>query len=402
MKKIVITGIGAVTPIGIGVENYWNALLNGECGIEEITKIDTEKLPLKRAAEIKNFKPRDYMTAKLSSDMDPFMQFAYVSAKEAINQAGIEEFDANRTGIVMGTALAGMNTTGETQVNYELKGKHVNPKFLAKVMGNIAAAYLSIEYGIKGPSITVSTACSSGGDAIMTAIMILQSGMADMMIVMGGESAVSPLVINSLTLSGALSKTGSSRPFDVNRNGFVIGEGGGAIILETEEHAKKRNAKIIATLLGCANNTDAYNPVAPAPDGSGAAECMKIAINNAGICADDIGYINAHGTATLKGDIAETTAIRNVFGDRDVLVSSTKGATGHLMGAGGITECIACIKAIETGIIPPTVNCDEVDPECNANIVTKEPKKADISVAMSNALGFGGQNSSIIVGRYEG
>lgn len=402
MKRIVITGMGAVTPIGIGVESYWQGLIDGKCGIDEITQIDTEKLPIKRAAEVKGLNPKDYMPTKLASDMERFMQYAYIAALEAIGQCGIEQFEPTRTGIVMGTALAGLTLTGGTQVDYELKGKHVNPKFLSKVMGNIAAAHLSINYGIKGPSMTVSTACSSGGDAVTLANMLIQSGAADTMIVMGGESAVSPLVINSLVVSGALSKSGSSRPFDTQRSGFVIGEGGGALVLETEEHALARGAHIIAELLGCGNNTDAYNPVAPDPEGIGGAECMRIALRNAEISPDEIGYINAHGTATLKGDIAESKAINAVFGGRAVPVSSTKGATGHLMGAGGITELIACIKAIETGIVPPTVNCDNVDAECDINVVAGKPQKHEINAAMSNALGFGGQNSSIIVGRYNG
>lgn len=402
MKRIVITGMGAVTPVGIGVENYWQGLISGKCGIDEITQIDTEKLPIKRAAEVKGVNPRDYMPTKLASDMEPFMQFAYIAALEAIEQCGIEQFEPYRTGIVMGTALAGLSMTGNTQVDYEVNGKHVTPKFLSKVMGNIAAAHLSINYGIKGPSMTVSTACSSGGDAITLANMLLQSGAADTLIVMGGESAVSPLVINSLAVSGALSKSGESRPFDTQRSGFVIGEGGGALVLETEEHALARGAKIIAELLGCGNNTDAYNPVAPHPEGIGGAECMRLALKDANISPDEIGYINAHGTATLKGDIAESKAINSVFGGRAVPVSSTKGATGHLMGAGGITECIACVKAIQTGIVPPTVNCDSIDPECLINVVAQKPEKYEINAAMSNALGFGGQNSSVIVGKYNG
>lgn len=400
MNRIVITGMGAVTPIGLNVDQYWQGLLDGKCGIDEITRIDTEKLPIKRAAEVKGLNPKEYMPVKLANDLDTFMKYAYIAALEAINQCKIEKFEPHRTGIVMGTALAGMSLTGNTQVDYELKGKHINPKFLSKIMGNIAAAQLSIQFGIKGPSMTVSTACSSGGDAITVAEMLLKNGLADTMVVMSGESAISPLLINSLAVSGALSKTGMSRPFDINRNGFVIGEGGGALILETEEHALKRGAKIIAELKGCANNTDAYNTVAPDPKGEGAAECMKIALKNADMSPDEIGYINAHGTATLKGDIAESCAINEVFGKRPVFVSSTKGATGHLMGAGGITECIACVKAIETGIIPPTVNCDEIDSECSINIVANRPQKADITAAMSNALGFGGQNSSIIVKKY--
>ena len=401
MKKIVITGMGAVTPVGVGVDTYWKNITDGVSGIDTIRTFDPGELAVQIAGEVKNFNPSDYLPKDLIRKTDPFMQYAYIAAEEALKQSKLE-IEPHRTGIVMGTALAGLSMTGNTQVDYEVNGKHVTPKFLSKVMGNIAAAHLSINYGIKGPSMTVSTACSSGGDAITLANMLLQSGAADTLIVMGGESAVSPLVINSLAVSGALSKSGESRPFDTQRSGFVIGEGGGALVLETEEHALARGAKIIAELLGCGNNTDAYNPVAPHPEGIGGAECMRLALKDANISPDEIGYINAHGTATLKGDIAESKAINSVFGGRAVPVSSTKGATGHLMGAGGITECIACVKAIQTGIVPPTVNCDSIDPECHINVVAQKPEKYEINAAMSNALGFGGQNSSVIVGKYNG
>ena len=400
-NKIVITGMGAVTPVGIGVDNYWNSLISGVCGIKDISCIDTSSLPIKQAAEVHNFNPKDYLPGKLAHDLDTFMQYAYIAAQEAIEQSGIESFHPDRTGIVMGTALEGLTLAASTQEELSTKGKHVSPKFLTKYMGNIAASQLSIQYGIKGPSLTVTTACSSGGDAITVASMLLKAGMADTIVVMAGESAINPVLIQSLAMSGALSRTGMSRPFDQKRDGFIIGEGGGALILETEEHAVKRGATIHAELLGCANNTDAFNPVAPDPDGIGAAECMRLALKQANLQPEDIGYINAHGTATTKGDIAECFAIRTVFDSYNVPVSSTKGATGHLMGAGGITECIACIKALETGILPPTINCDEIDPECNVQIIAEKPIQKNITTAMSNALGFGGQNSSIIVGKYQ-
>ncbi len=399
-KRIVITGMGAVTPVGIGTEQYWNALIAGACGIGEITSIDVAGLPIQQAAEVRNFNPKDYLPGKLAHDLDTFMQYAYIAANEAIAQSGIAPFEPQRTGIVMGTALEGLTLATTTQEELSLKGKHVSPKFLTKYMGNIAASQLSIHYGIKGPSLTVTTACSSGGDAIATASMLLKADMADTIVVMAGEAAINPVLIQSLAMSGALSRTGISRPFDKKRDGFIIGEGGGALILETEEHALNRGAVIYAELLGCANNTDAYNPVAPEPEGIGAAECMRLALRQANLKPEDIGYINAHGTSTVKGDIAECLAIDRVFGSHKVPVSSTKGATGHLMGAGGITECIACIKALETGILPPTVHCNEIDPECNVQIIGETPLKKEITAAMSNALGFGGQNSSIIVGKY--
>jgi 3-oxoacyl-[acyl-carrier-protein] synthase II len=326
------------------------------------------------------------------------MQLAYVAAEEAIEMSKIT-FDPYRTGVVMGTALSGLTLTGQTQEEYVLEGKSISPRFLTRVLGNLAAAQLAIHHDIKGPCYTMTTACSSGGDAVSTAAMLLETGAADAMVVMAGESAICPLFICSLAKAGALSKDGYSCPFDKKHNGFVTGEGGGSLILETEENAKKRGAVILGELLGYANCTDGYHPVAPQPEGLGAAACMGAALAKAGLKPSEIGYINAHGTSTVRGDIAETKAIKSVFGDLAVPVSSTKGATGHMMGAGGITEIIACIKAIETGLLPPTIHCDEQDEECDANIIT-DVTPCEIDIAMSNAFGFGGQNSSVIVGKY--
>ncbi|MBQ1352203.1 MAG: beta-ketoacyl-[Oscillospiraceae bacterium] len=390
--------MGAVTPVGIGVEAYWNGLISGQSGIDVITQIDTETLPVKRAAEVKQFRPKDFLSTRLTLDLDLFMQYAYVSAQEALEDSGLDPA-GSRVGVVMGTALGGISLIGKTQETLAVSGKSAGPRFLVKAMGNLAAAQFAIWHGIKGPSLTVSTACSSGGDAITMASMLIRAGAADAVVVMAGEAAICPTLIQSLSKAGALSKTGESRPFDKSRNGFVIGEGGGALILETASHAEKRNAPVKAVLLGSANNTDAYNPVSPDPEGTGAAACIRLALEQAGLMPEQVDYINAHGTATQMGDIAETKAIRQVFGSHDVLVSSTKGATGHMMGAGGITEVIACIKALETGIIPPTLHLTEQDEACDLHLVTPENQAQTIKTAMSNALGFGGQNSCVIVGR---
>ena len=352
MSKIVITGMGAVTPIGIGVDNYWNNLIGGKCGIDRIQSFDASELAVQIAGEVKDFNPSDYLPKDVVRKTDAFMQYAYIAAEEALKQSGIE-IEPERIGIVMGTALSGISTIAFTQE--ALTGashKKVGPRFIPKILGNIAAANIAIAHNIQGPSYTVSTACSSGGDAINQAAMIMKAGKADAMIAVGAESAHCPIFIYSLANAKALSRNNenpktASRPFDEARDGFVIGEGGGALILETEE------------------------------------------------------YINAHGTSTPKGDEVETKAVAEVFGNNPPLVSSTKGATGHMMGAGGITEVIACIKAIETGIIPPTINLENPIPDCKIDFVPNEPRKADISYAMSNAFGFGGQNSSVIVGRYE-
>ena len=311
MKKIVVTGMGAVTPVGIGVENYWNNITAGASGIDTIKTFDPSELAVQIAGEVKNFNPSDYLPKDLIRKTDPFMQYAYIAAEEAMKQSGIK-IEPERTGIVMGTAMAGIATIAYTQ-----------------------------------------------------------------------EART------------------ASRPFDVTRDGFVIGEGGGALVLETEEHALARGAKIYAEIRGCGNTDDAYHVTAPHPEGRGAIACMKQAIAEAGINPSDIGYINAHGTATNKGDTVETSSIKKVFGNTLPYVSSTKGATGHMMGAGGITETITCVKAIETGTVPPTINLNEVDPECaGIDFVANTAKKAEINFAMSNAFGFGGQNSSIIVGKY--
>lgn len=406
MKKIVVTGMGAVTPVGIGVETFWKNITAGVSGIDTIKSFDPSELAVQIAGEIKDFVPSDYLSKDLVRKTDPFMQYAYIAAEEAIKQSKIE-FEPERTGITMGTAMSGVATTAFTQD--ALSGashKKVGPRFIPKILGNIAAANIAIDYNIQGPSFTISTACSSGGDAINTACMCINAGKADVMLAVGAESVLCPLVIYSLANAKALSRRNdtpqsASRPFDLSRDGFVIGEGGGALVLETEEHALARGAKIYAEIKGCGNTSDAYHVTAPHPEGRGAIACMKQAIADAGLSPSDIGYINAHGTATNKGDSVEIASIKTVFSEKLPFVSSTKGATGHMMGAGGITETIACIKATQTGIIPPTINLNEIDPECEGiDFVANTAKKAEFKYAMSNAFGFGGQNSSIIVGKY--
>ena len=400
MQRIAVTGMGAVTPIGIGVQNYLQALTGGVCGIDDITLIDTSSLPVHRAGQIRGFVPKDYLSSRLSNDLDRFMQFAYIAAEEALRDAGLEQGDS-RTGIVMGTALAGTALTGETARRLAVDASPVGPRFVSQIMGNIAAAQLAIAHRITGPSVSVSTACSSGGDAILTASMFILSGIADTVVVMAGEAPISPLTISSLARARALSRSGRSLPFDAGRDGFVMGEGGGALILESEAHAQKRGARIHGYIAGCANTSDAYHVVSPEPNGMGAAECMRLALQSAGIAPSDIGYINAHGTATHAGDLAETKAIRFVFGDTAVPVSSTKGATGHMMAAGGITEVIACIAALSSGIVPPNTGCTQADPECNLNIQLKANPLPHLRYAMSNAFGFGGQNSCVIIEKCE-
>ncbi len=407
MKKLVITGMGAVTPIGNSVKEYWESLKAGKSGVGMITKFDTSDIPVKIGAEVKNFDPESYMQKKLSRELDPFMQYAYAAAAEALGDSGLV-IEAGNTGIILGTAMDGIRTVVETQHEYSTGAiKKISPRFVPKMLGNIGAAQISIAHGITGPSMTVNTACSSGADAITLAAMFIQSGMSDAMIAVGADSALCPVVMAGLATAKALSTnenpTNACRPFDKLRDGFVMGEGGGAMVIETEEHARKRGAKIYAELAGYANNTDGYHVTSPHPDGIGAVKCMRDAMAMGGIKAEEVGYINTHGTSTPSGDIIETKSIKTVFGDRayDILIDSTKSMTGHMMGAGGVTEAIACVMAVREGIVPPTINYEFQDEQCDLNYVPNKAVKRDISVAISNALGFGGQNASIAIRRYE-
>lgn len=406
-KTIVITGMGAVTPIGIGVETYWNNLIGGVCGVGPIRQFDPTSIPVKVAAEVKDFVPENHMPKALVRETVPFMQFGYVAAMEALIQSGLEiEREPNRIGVTFGTALAGVTHIADTQREADEAGKlRVSPRFVPKALGNIAAAQVAIHRGLRGPCFTLQTACSSGGDAIHMACMLLQAGEADAMVAMGAESSICPVIMAGLASARALSRNEdpetACRPFDVQRDGFVMGEGGGALVLETEAHALARGAKILGVVMGSANNTDGHHVTAPDPEGRGAIDCMTKAMTKAGLSPSDIGYINTHGTSTPMGDAIEIAAIRNVFGDDAPPVSSTKSATGHMMGAGGITEVIACVKAVETGVLPPTIHCIEQDPACDLDVIPNEARHTVISYAMSNAFGFGGQNSSVIVGRYE-
>lgn len=412
-ERLVVTGMGAITPIGNSVDEYFKNLLAGKCGVDKITRFDTTELPVKIAAEVKDFDPLNYMPKKLTREMDVFMQYGYAAAMEAIAQAAGDDGEIaapERMGIAVGTALGGITPIAETQDGIS-RGEHkkVSPRFVPKIIGNEVAAQIAIQKGYRGPSMTVSTACSSGGDAISMACMFLLSGQADAVLALGTESALDPLFILGLSSAHALSTNNenpkaASRPFDKDRDGFVIGEGGGALIIETESHAKARNAVILAEIAGFANCTDGYHVTSPHPEGIGAIYCMEKALENAGVEKSEIGYINTHGTSTPMGDPIETNAIVEVFGEdaKNIAVTSSKGATGHMMGAGGITEVITCIRAIKDGIIPPTLNLDEPDEKCAAlNYVPNQAEKKEITAAMSNSFGFGGQNSSIVVKKYE-
>lgn len=406
-ERLVITGMGAVTPIGTGVREYWENLIDGRSGVHEITHFDASGLPTHIAAEVRDFEGTAHMPRTVTRSAAPFMRFAFKAAAEAIEQAHLAgECLPERVGVCMGTALAGVTEiTDKTEEYLSSATGRISPHFIPRAIGNMAAAHLAIAYGFTGPGFTLSTACSAGGDAIMTAAMLMQADEADAIIVMGAESILCGPVVSSLAQAKALSKRNdnpkeASRPFDAQRDGFVIGEGAGAIVLEKLSHAKQRGAPIFADLTGWANVMDAWHITAPEPEGKGAARCMERALARAGISADQIDYINAHGTSTQLGDHAEILALKKVFGDNLPPVSSTKGATGHMMGAGGITEIIACVMAIQEGIIPPTLNFSAADPGCELDFVPNKARKCRVDTAMSNSLGFGGQNSSIIIARH--
>lgn len=404
MKRIVISGMGAVTPIGGCVADFWKNLTAGMSGIGKLTRFDNAEIPVRVAALINDFHPEEHMPRRLAKDSSLFSQYAFAAAAEALRQSGLDTAaEAWRTGIVMGTAMSGVTDIAKTQEEMSLSGESkVSPRFVPRILGNIAAAQIAIEYGLKGPSMTASTACSSGGDAIKIAAMMLQAGEADTMLAVGAESIICPLVTSSLSMARALSREEDPGlaccPFDIRRNGFVMGEGGGALVLETEEHAKARGAEILGYVLAAANNNDAYHVTSPAPDGHGARACMEAALERSALKASDIGYINAHGTSTPVGDSIEIAAIKEVFEGCRPAVSSTKAATGHMMGAGGITEVITCLLACREGVLPATMNTCELDPACaGVDIITGSARRSGIRAAMSNAFGFGGQNSSIIV-----
>lgn len=406
-KRVAITGMGAITPIGIGVADYWRGLMEGVSGTDLITRFDAGDLPVTIAAEVKNFSASDFLPRKLVRDTDIFMHFALIAAQEALAESRLQA-RPERIGIVVGTCFSGISTMAGTQDQFSRNpGTKISPHFVPKVLGNIAAAQIAIAHGLRGPSYTINTACASGADAIGLGAMLLQLDEADAVLVVGAESILCSVMVAGLAQAKALSTRNqdprkASRPFDLERDGFVIGEGGGALVLEPVEQASGRGAEIKAELLGYASYTDGYHVTSPDPSGRGEILCMRQALAKAGIGPEAVDYVNAHGTATRLGDQIETAALKTVFAGhaRAMPVSSTKGATGHLIGAGGITEVIACVQAIREGTVPPTLNYETPDPECDLDYVPNRPRKVEVNVAMSNAFGFGGQNASVLLGKY--
>lgn len=409
-KRVVITGMGIISPLGIGVEKNWEAICQTKSGIGLITKFDTAEFASKIAGEVKGFNPEDYMDKKEVKKMDAFIQYALASGKMAIedSQLKIDESNADRVGVLVGAGIGGLSTIEKYHSILLEKGpKKISPFFIPMLIVNLAPGQISIYFGARGPNSSVVTACATGNHSIGEAFRIIQRGDADAMIAGGAESVITPLAVGGFCSMKALSTRNdeperASRPFEKDRDGFIISEGAGVLILEDLQHALKRGANIHAEIIGFGCNGDAYHISAPSPNGAGAAKCMEISMKDAGINYDEVDYINAHGTSTPLNDMSETMAMKNVFKDhaKKVAVSSTKSMTGHLLGAAGGVEAIYSVLAIKHGVIPPTANYETPDPECDMDYVPNTPREAKVEVVMSNSFGFGGTNATLIFRKF--
>ncbi|MBY7143098.1 beta-ketoacyl-ACP synthase II [Virgibacillus sp. NKC19-3] len=408
-RRVVVTGMGAVTPVGNDVETMWDSIIAGKSGVDFVTKVDKEAFPAIIAAEVKGFDPTDYMEKKEARKMDPFAQYAVAAAKMAVQDAAltIDENNANRVGVWIGSGIGGMKTYEEQHSKFNEKGyKRVSPFFVPMMIPDMAAGQVSIQLGAKGINSCSVTACASGSNSIGDAFKAVQRGDVDYMIAGGTEAPISNMAFAGFSSAKALSLSENpkeaSRPFDKNRDGFVMGEGSGLLILETLETALERGAHIYGEIVGYGATGDAYHITAPAENGEGAARAMQHAIDDAGISPEDVGYINAHGTSTALNDKFETVAIKDVFGEHanKLAVSSTKSMTGHLLGAGGGVEAVISIKAMEEGMIPATINYETPDPDCDLDYVPNEARKQNVDVVVSNSFGFGGHNVSLVFKKY--
>lgn len=404
-RRVVVTGLGCITPIGKNVEETWNGIENGVCGVDTMKLVNPETFKTKMDAEVKDYNPHDYFDVKQARRLDRSSQFALIAAREAFADSGISEenTDFNNVGIFVSSGIGGLITIqNQCEVNLEKGHNRISPMFIPMSIANMPAGNIAIELGLKGESVSIVTACASSTHAIGEAYRTIKHGYEDVILAGGAEASICEVGIggfeNMKALSSATDKNRASIPFDKERSGFVMGEGSGILVLEEYEHAKKRGAKIYGEVIGYGATSDAYHITSPSPDGAGAVSAMNRAIKDAGILARDIDYINAHGTSTHLNDSCETMAIKKVMGEdwNNVLVSSTKGNTGHLLGAAGGVEAVICSMALENGIVPRTINYKVPDLECDLNIVQNEVIKKDLNVVMSNSLGFGGHNASII------
>jgi 3-oxoacyl-[acyl-carrier-protein] synthase II len=406
-RRVVVTGLGAVTPIGIGVDEYWKSLIEGKNGVSPISKFDTSNFDTKFAAEVKNFYPENYIDKKTIKRLDLFTQYAMATAEMAIkdSELNFDKIDKEKFGVIYGSGIGGMSTLEQQHWIYfsEKSPKKLSPFFVVMMISDMAAGQISIKYGLKGPNYATTSACATSSHAIADAFILIQRGSADLMVCGGSEAAITEMSIGGFNAMKALSTWNdryleASRPFDKDRNGFVMGEGAGTVILEEYEHARNRGAKIYAEIGGIGLTGDGYHITAPAPGGEGAVRAMRESIRDAGISINDVDYINAHGTSTPYNDVNETKAIKTLFGEHayEMVVSSTKSMTGHLLGAAGGIEAIATVLSIKNNLIPPTINLDNPDPECDLNYSAKKTTQKEVKVAISNTFGFGGHNASIL------
>ena len=413
MKNVVVTGLGMVTPIGLSVAETWSAAIEGKSGIGPITRFDATGYPATIAGELKGFDPLDYFDGKEAKKMDAFIHYAVAAAKEAIADAGIDykslaADQQKRFGVVIGSGIGGMPIIERTAIKLKERGpRKVSPFFIPSVLANLASGQVSIYFGLKGPHACPVTACTTGASAIGDAARIIERGDADIIVAGGAEGAITGLALAGFASAKALSKRNddpekASRPFDVNRDGFVIGEGAGVVIVESRKSAEERGAKIYAEVKGYGMSGDAFHITSPPPEGDGAVACMKNALEDAGVEPAEIDYINAHATSTMA-DTIETRGIKKVFGQsaNDVAISSTKSMTGHLLGAAGGIEAIFSIKTIETGVIPPTINLTDPDPTCDLDYTPLVAGKKEVKNALSNSFGFGGVNGALVFGKAE-
>jgi len=410
-KRVVITGLGTVNPLANTAEETWLRLLNGNSGITRFTRFDSLPYEVKIAGEVKGFAPEAFIEEREIKKMSLFIQYAMASAVMAYRDSGLSEqhIDKDRFGVIIGSGMGGLESVERyCQVLLKSGPRRISPFFVPMTISNMASGYVAIKFGAMGPNLSITTACSSGAHSIGEAYRYIKDDLADLIITGGAESTITPLAISGFTSMKALSANNdnpqqASRPFDLNRDGFVMGEGAGIVILESYEHAKARGANIYAEIIGYYANGDAYHITAPSSEGKGATKCMRGAIMSAGIKPENVDYINAHGTSTRYNDKVETLAIKTVFGDYayKIVVSSTKGATGHLLGAAGAVEAIFSVLALHNGIIPPTINYTTPDPECDLNYVPNKAEKKDIKIVMSNSFGFGGTNAVLLFKKAE-
>ncbi|HZW40126.1 MAG TPA: beta-ketoacyl-ACP synthase II [Ignavibacteriaceae bacterium] len=413
-RRVVVTGLGAVTPIGLTVDEYWNSMLECKSGAGEIKGFDTSKVEVKFACELKGFDVSNYIDKKTARRLDPYAHYAMAAASQAVKDSGIDHTTLSdeqraKIGVVFGSGIGGIHTFyDQSVVNYTQGPNRVSPFFIPMLIPDMAAGHISMQYGFRGPNYCVVSACATSNNNMIDSFLLIKNGMADVMVTGGSEAAINEISIGGFSSAKALSTRNdspenASRPFDSTRDGFVMGEGGGCLIFEELKHALNRGAKIYAEIIGAGLSADAHHITAPHPEGIGALLAMEMAINTAGIQKEEIDYINMHGTATPLGDIAETKAVKKVLGDHayKINLSSTKSMVGHLLGAAGAVESIATILTIQNGIVTPTINFKNPDPECDLNYTFNEPQKREVKIAISNAFGFGGHNTSVVFKKYK-